>query len=101
MRLEYRIELAEVGVPRFSVEAQEGIAKLFTLATVVLNVLDSKPVIEIVFHGLNREDPDRKISGFREILESVASEAPLEIAAGPAGQIGTSSSYYKWIRVRS
>jgi hypothetical protein len=100
MRLEYRIELAEVGVPRFSVEAQEGISKLFTLCTVVLNVLDSKPVVEIVFHGLNREDPDRKIGAFREILESVQLDAPVEIDVGPAGQIGTSSSYYKWVRVR-
>lgn len=100
MRLEYRIELSEVGVPRFAVEAQEGIAKLFTLATVVFNVLDSKPVVEIVFHGVNREDPDRKIAAFREIIESVQLDAPLHLEESSAGRIGTSSSYYKWVRVR-
>ncbi len=99
MRLEYRIELSEVGVPRFSVEAQEGIAKLFVLATVVFNVLDSKPVVEIVFHGVNREDPDRKIEAFREILESVQVDAPLRFEESSQGRIGQSSSYYKWVRV--
>lgn len=99
MRLEYRIDLAEIDVPRFSVEAQEGIAKLFTLATVVFNVLDTKSEVEIVFHGLNREDPDRKIEAFREIIESVQRDAPLHFEHRVAGQIGTSSSYYKWVRV--
>ncbi len=99
MRLEYRIELSEVGVPRFSVEAQEGIAKLFTLATVVFNVLETKSEVEIVFHGLNREDPDRKIEAFREIIESVPSERPLLFESRVAGQIGTSSSYFKWVRL--
>ena len=100
MRLEYRLELSEVGVPRFSVEAQEGIAKLFTLATLVFNVLDSRPSVEIVFHGLNREDPGRKIVAFREILGSVESEAPLAFGEGQSGQIGDSSSYYQWLTIR-
>ena len=39
MRLEYKLELTQVAVPRFSVEAQEEIGKLFTLATLVFNVL--------------------------------------------------------------
>ena len=68
MRLEYSFELAKVEVPRFSVEAVEGIGKLFTLATLVLNVLGQKPVVEIVFHGLNPEDPESKIEAFREII---------------------------------
>ena len=68
MRLEYSFELAKVEVPRFSVEAVEGIGKLFTLATLVLNVLASKAVVEIVFHGLNPEDPESKIEAFREII---------------------------------
>ena len=42
MRLEYRIELDKLEVPRFSVEAVEGIGKVFTLAALVLNVLESK-----------------------------------------------------------
>ena len=99
MRLEYRIELSEVAVPRFSVEAQEGIGKLFTLATVVFNVLDSKPVVEIVFHGLNPEDPGRKIEAFREIIESVDLGVPLVLEECGAGRIGTSSSYYRWVRL--
>ena len=43
MRLEYTFQLDEVAVPRFSVEAVEGIGKVFTLATLVLNVLDRRP----------------------------------------------------------
>ncbi len=41
MRLEYGFELSGVEVPRFSVEAVEGIGKLFSLATLVLNVLET------------------------------------------------------------
>jgi hypothetical protein len=100
MRLEYRIELSEVDVPRFSVEAQEGIGKLFTLATVVFNVLDSRPVVEIVFHGLNPEDPDRRIEAFREIIESVDQGGPLVFEGGPSGQISESSSFYRWFKIR-
>ena len=42
MRLEYGFELQECEIPRFAVEAVEGIGKLFTLATLVLNVLATK-----------------------------------------------------------
>jgi hypothetical protein len=100
MRLEYRLEFTEVGVPRFSVEAQEGIGKLFTLATLILNVLDSRPKVEIVFHGLNREDPERRITAFLEILRSVPSTAPLHFEHGEPGGIGESSSYYQWLTIR-
>jgi hypothetical protein len=100
MRLEYRLELTEVEVPRFSVEAQEGIGKLFTLTTMVLNVLDGRPTVEIVFHGLNREDPERKIAAFREIIESVSSTPPLGFELGTPGRIGDSSSYYQWLTLR-
>ncbi len=100
MRLEYRLELSEVGVPRFSVEAQEGIAKLFTLTTLVLNVLESRPVVEIVFHGINREDPDRKITAFQEIVESAALKSPVSYENGRAGRIGSSSSFYQWLVVK-
>ena len=100
MRLEYRLELSEVAVPRFSVEAQEGIAKLFTLTTLVLNVLDSRPVIEIVFHGINREDPERKITAFREIVDSAGLATPVRYENGRVGRIGSSSSFYQWLIVR-
>ena len=100
MRLEYRIELAEVDVPRFAVEAQEGIGKLFTLATVVFNVLDTKPVVEIVFHGLNPDDPVRKIQAFREIVESVGNAVSIQFEDGASSRIGDSSSYYKWVKLK-
>ena len=35
MRLEFGFQLSDVEVPRFSVEAVEGIGKLFTLATLL------------------------------------------------------------------
>jgi hypothetical protein len=100
MRLEYRLELTQVEIPRFSVEAQEGIGKLFTLATMVFNVLDGRPTVEVVFHGLNPEDPERKIVAFREIVESVESAAPLTFEEGPAGRISDSSSYFRWLTIR-
>ena len=77
MRLEYTFKIDEVAVPRFSVEAVEGIGKVFTLATMVLNVLDVKPKVELVFHGLNPDDPSRKIDAFRKIVESATSTPTL------------------------
>jgi len=100
MRLEYSIAIDEVEVPRFSVEAVEGIGKLFTLATVVLNVLDSRSEVEIVFHGLNPEDPERKIAGFEEIISSSSSERGLAFHPGHGGQVPGSSSYFRWLTVR-
>ena len=99
MRLEYKLELSEIGVPRFSVEAQEGIGKLFTLATLVFNVVEVRPEVEIVFHGLNADDPPRKIVAFREIVESIASDVPLRLEEGASGRIGESSSFYQWLRI--
>ncbi len=99
MRLEYNLELTQVSVPRFSVEAQEGIGKLFTLATVVSNVVEARSKIEIVFHGLNPDDPPQKIAAFREIVESVGSAGRLCFEKGPSGRIGESSSYYQWLSV--
>ena len=100
MRLEYRIELDDVQVPRFSVEAQEGIGKLFTLATVVFNVLETKGAVEIVFHGLNPDDPTRKIEAFRQIVQSCGVEREPSFEDGASGRIGDSSSYFKWLRLR-
>jgi hypothetical protein len=99
MRLEYSIAIDEIEVPRFSVEADEGISKLFTLATVVLNVLDSKGSVEIVIHGLNEEDPERKLQGFKEIIESSGSPKALAFKLGGGGRVPGSSSYYRWVVV--
>jgi hypothetical protein len=99
MRLEYGFELSQVEIPRFSVEAVEGIGKLFTLATLVLNVLDSKPKVEIVFHGLNPEDPELKIEAFKEIAGSSQSGFSLHYELGNGGQIPGSSSSFLWVTV--
>ena len=100
MRLEYEFKLDSVEVPRFSVEAVEGIGKLFSLATLVLNVLDSKRKVEIVFHGLNPEDPGRKITAFQEIVASAESAPPLDFSEGQGGSVPGSSSYYSWLSVQ-
>jgi hypothetical protein len=99
MRLEYSFELAEVSVPRFSVEATEGIGKLFTLATLTLNVLDTRERVELVFHGLNPEDPSRKIEAFRRIMDSAGTQWKLSFEAGKGGSVPGSSSYYQWMSV--
>ncbi len=99
MRLEYGFDLGEVSVPRFSVEAVEGIGKLFTLATLVLNVLETKSRVEIVFHGLNPEDPEHKIAAFREIVSSSETGSEVTYEMGKGGQIRGSSSSFRWITV--
>jgi hypothetical protein len=99
MRLEYGFELSKIEVPRFSVEAVEGIGKLFTLATLVLNVLDSRPKVEIVFHGLNPEDPETKIEAFKEIIGSSESGRALRYELGKGGRVPGSSSSFRWMSV--
>lgn len=99
MRLEYTFNIADVPVPRFSIEAVEGIGKLFTLATLVVNVLAVRPRVEIVFHGLNPEDPTRKIDAFREILGSCEAGADVRFQAGHGGRVPGSSSYFQWLSV--
>jgi hypothetical protein len=101
MRLEYGFSLAECEVPRFAVEAVEGIGKLFTLATLVLNVMSAKQHVEIVFHGLNPEDPERKIQAFRDIADSAPTGSSLSYTPGVSGSVPGSSSYYQWLTVRS
>ena len=100
MRLEYTFELGQVDVPRFAVEAVEGIGKVFTLATLVLNVLDVKPRVELVFHGLNPEDPGRKIEAFKRILEDCESGGDLVYEEGAGGAVPGSSSYYQWLKLQ-
>ena len=99
MRVEYRFELSEVEIPRFAVEAVEGIGKLFTLATLVLNILAVKPRVEIVFHGLNPEDPSRKIGALRRIFAALEGEVRVSMEEGAGGQIPHSSSYFLWLAV--
>ncbi|HEX9814006.1 MAG TPA: hypothetical protein VGB31_03555 [Myxococcota bacterium] len=99
MRLEYGFELSKVEVPRFSVEAVEGIGKLFTLAALILNVLETKDQIEIVFHGLNPEDPETKIAAFKEIVSGSESGSDLNYQPGTGGRVPGSSSYFRWIVV--
>ena len=99
MRLEYGFELKDVRVPRLSVEAVEGIGKLFTLATLVLNVLDTRECVELVFHGLNPDDPARKLEAFRTIVASAASGPDLAYAEGEGGSVPGSSSYFQWVTI--
>ncbi len=99
MRLEYGFELSGVEVPRFSVEAVEGIGKLFTLATLVLNVLETRSKVEIVFHGLNPEDPESKIEAFKEIIAGSESGSTVRYEIGNGGRIPGSSSSFRWIMV--
>ncbi len=100
MRIEYGFELDDVSVPCFSVEAIEGIGKLFSLATLMLNVLDTKDRVEIVFHGLNPEDPESKIQAFKEIVSGSHRDLGLEYEMGKGGHVAGSSSYFRWITVR-
>ena len=99
MRLEYSFELSQVDVPRFSVEAVEGIGKLFTLATLVMNVLEIKSRVEIVFHGLNPEDPEAKLEAFKEIAVGSSTGADLGYELGKGGRVPGSSSYFRWVTV--
>ena len=99
MRLEYTFQLSDVPVPRFSVEAVEGIGKLFTLATLVFNVMAIKARVEVVFHGLNPDDPGRKIDAFREILGTNENISNLSFTPARGGKIPGSSSYFQWLVV--
>jgi len=99
MRLEFGIEVTRIEVPRFAVEAVEGIGKLFSLAALVLNVLDTRDKVEIVFHGLNPEDPERKIAGFKQIIESSSDTREIQFSVGDSGRVSGSSSSFQWLTV--
>lgn len=99
MRLEYGFQLTDCDTPRFAVEAVEGIGKLFTLATLVLNVVATKPRLEIVFHGINPEDPERKIEAFKQITTSAPTPSTLNFEMGERRQVPGSSSYFRWLTV--
>ena len=101
MRLEYGFHLDRVKVPCFAVEAIEGIGKLFTLATLVLNVMATQDRVEIVFHGLNPEDPEHKLDAFKEIIHGSRYAPELSYERGAGGHITGSSSYYLWVTIRA
>jgi hypothetical protein len=99
MRIEYGIALDEIEIPRFSVEATEGIGKLFTLATLIMNVLEKHDHVEVVFHGLNPDDPDRRIASFKQILEKSSTSPEIRFEEGEPGQISGSSSSFRWLNL--
>ncbi|HVP28636.1 MAG TPA: hypothetical protein VMW35_05685 [Myxococcota bacterium] len=100
MRLEYNFELSNVETPCFSVESVEGINKLFTLSALVLNVFSTRQRVELVFHGVNPEDPGRKLGSFKAILTSSPSVPQLQFDLGPHGRVPDSASYYQWVTIR-
>lgn len=99
MRLEFKFDLDAVEVPRFSVEAVEGIGKLFTLATLVLNVLESRAKVEVVFHGLNAGEPESKLEAFKQIAEGSSTGTALNYELGKGGCVRGSSSHYRWVTI--
>ena len=70
MRIEYNFGLDTVAIPSFSVESIEGPHKLFTLATLILNVIACKPRVDVIFHSPNQADLPKKVAQFQEILAS-------------------------------
>ena len=99
MRIEYNFGLNNVDVPCFSVESIEGPHKLFQLATLVLNVLDEKKQVDVIFHSPNREDLPRKILAFQTILGSAPSTREYKLEDGNSGSLG--SSYYSWVSIHA
>jgi hypothetical protein len=100
MRLEYTFELSGVEVPCFSVEAVEGINKLFTLSALVLNVFATCEEVALVFHGVNPEDPDRKLGAFKTILETSPRTPKFVLTRGHSGRVPDSATYYQWVTLR-
>ena len=88
MRIEYNFALERVDVPRFSVEATEGPHKLFTLATLVLNILHERPRTDIVFHSPNPDEPGRKIALFEQILTEAPDVLKFDFHEGESGRLG-------------
>ena len=99
MRIEYRFNLDQVDIPCFSVETTEGPPKLFTLATLILNVLPLSKRVDTIFHSPNQADLPKKINAFRQIIQSCPNAVPMEFSEGDAGSIGT--SYFVWISIRT
>lgn len=99
MRVEYHFDLSDVEIPRFSVESSEGAHKLFTLATLTLNVLWEQERVDIVFHSPNAQDLPDKIKRFRTILESAPEVRGLRYSEGSAGNVA--GTYYRWLSIHA
>ena len=99
MRVEYKIEMNQIETPRFAVEAVEGMGKLFSLATLVLNVLETKDRVEIVFHGISQDDPRRRIASFKAIVASCSGGGGVGYTEGEAGTVPGSSSAFQWLEI--
>lgn len=99
MRIEYEFALNRVDVPRFSVEATEGPAKLFTLATLVLNILHDQPRVDVVFHSPNSPDLTRKVERVKVILGSAPNAPTLRYEEGKSGEIG--GIYFRWLSIHA
>jgi len=98
MRIEYTFGLDSVEIPYFSVESMEGPEKLFRLATLVLNVLEVKRRVDVIFHSPNQSDLPKKIQAFGTILGSAPNAPAVEFVPGGDGSLG--SSYYRWVTIR-
>ena len=98
MRIEYTFGLDNVEIPYFSVESMEGPEKLFRLATLILNVLEVKRRVDVIFHSPNQSDLPKKIQAFELILGSAPNSPDVEFAPGVEGSLG--SSYYRWVSIR-
>jgi hypothetical protein len=98
MRIEYTFGLDNVEIPYFAVESMEGPEKLFRLATLVLNVLEVKRRVDVIFHSPNQSDLPKKIQAFETILGSAPQAPAVEFAPGREGSLG--SSYYRWMTIR-
>jgi hypothetical protein len=99
MRVDYRFGLNGIDVPRFSVESTEGPQKLFTLATLVLNVLHEQPRVDLVFHSPNSSDLPKKINRLKEIVESAPEVESLRYTEGRKGELG--GIYYQWLSIHA
>ena len=99
MRIEYNFGLEQVDVPRFSVETTEGPHKLFTLATLVLNVLHEVDHTDIVFHSANPDEPSRKIALFEQIVASAPGGSGFRYEEGESGRLA--GVYYQWLSIHA
>ncbi|MFQ5514635.1 MAG: hypothetical protein ACE5FG_09355 [Myxococcota bacterium] len=99
MRVEYNFELESCEVPCFSVETTEGPHKLFQLTTLVLNLLDEKERVDIVFHSPNEQDLPKKIETYKQILSSAPHAPKLSFTQGKSGSL--TGYYFCWISIRA
>ena len=65
----------------------------------MLNVLDVRSKVEIVFHGLNPDDPAAKIEAFKEIVAGASTRSELHYELGEGGRVPSSSSSFRWVTI--